>query len=158
MLTDQYKLAPQLSDSRRCAISKASKAEAVVYYCETLATQVEDPAQRGDGVAAAFPAGKQNGDYFSKFISLLLKVYKFCSYILYHIVIISFYYLSPFCLRSIGVAASTKANISARLPQVRCRLSRAAFLICATLKIKIIRIWTHALSLVQCVQRVHVLL
>ena len=56
------------------------------------------------------------------------------------------------------LAASTKANISARLPQVRCRLSRAAFLICATLKIKIIRIWTHALSLVQCVQRVHVLL
>ncbi|MDJ0829990.1 MAG: hypothetical protein QNI92_09075 [Desulfobacterales bacterium] len=43
----------------------ASKDEAVVYDCKALATQVKDPAWWGDGVAAAFPAGKQNGDNYS---------------------------------------------------------------------------------------------
>ena len=40
-------IAPQLIESRGCLRSKASKGEALVSYCEPLATQVEDPATAG---------------------------------------------------------------------------------------------------------------
>ena len=57
-----------MSESRGCLSCKASKGEAVVGYRESLATQ-QMGYHRLVRLWRAFPPGKQNGDFFSFYIS-----------------------------------------------------------------------------------------
>jgi hypothetical protein len=57
-----------LCKSRGCPRSKASKGEAVVNYCEPLATPAPKEPAEGNGISSTFPKGKQNEELNKKSI------------------------------------------------------------------------------------------